>query len=106
MVFKSCKSDPDIWFCSTINDDGTDFYQYILLYTDDILVIMKNPEDFMRHELNKKFVVKLNSIGPPTEYPGNKVSYVTLDNVQNAWIFSSSQYVQDAVKNIIGEDLT
>ena len=29
------------------------------------------------------------------------MSYVTLENGQNAWSFSSSQYVQDAVKNVI-----
>ena len=29
------------------------------------------------------------------------MSYLTLNNVRNAWIFSSSQYVQDAVKNVI-----
>ena len=62
---------------------------------------MQNPEDFICHELGKIFFVKPNSIGPPTRYIGNKVSYVTLENVRSAWRFSSSQYVQDAVKNVI-----
>ena len=45
--------------------------------------------------------MKPNSIGPPTQYLGNKVSYVNLKNVQSAWIFSSSQYIPDAVKDVI-----
>ena len=102
MGFESWKYDPDVWFHSYIKDDGTKYYQDVLLYTDDILDIMQNPEDFIRHEIGKIFVVNPNSIGPPTHYLENKVSYITLENVQNSWRFRSSQYVKDAVKNFIG----
>ena len=80
MGFESCEADPDVCFSSVMKDDGTDYYQYVLLYTDDILAIMQKPEDFIRHELGKIFVVKPNYIGPPTQYLGNKVSYVNLEN--------------------------
>ena len=66
MGFESYKSDPDIYFCSTIKDKGNNYYQYVLLYTDNILAIMQKPEDFIRNELGKRFVVKPNYIGPPT----------------------------------------
>jgi hypothetical protein len=61
---------------------------------------MEEPEKFIREELSDKFVVKPNSIGKPTQYLGNKVSQVQLENGINAWSFSSSQYVQSAVKNV------
>ena len=80
-----------------MKDDGTYYYQYALLCTDDILAIMQNPEDFIRHKIVKRFVVKPKSVGPPTEYLVNKVSYITLENVQSSWSFSSSQYFQDTV---------
>ena len=67
MGFESFKSDPDVWFSSAMKDDGTDYYQYVLIYIDNILAIMKNSEDFIRHELGKTFVVKPDSIGPPTK---------------------------------------
>ena len=67
MGFESWKDDPDIWFCSGMKDNSIDYYEYVLLYTDNILAIMQNPEDFIRHELGKIFVVKPNSIGPPTQ---------------------------------------
>jgi len=100
MGFMSCKADPDVWFRPSMKEDGTDYYQYVLLYTDDILAIMEKPETFIREELSNKFVVKPNSIGKPTQYLGNKVSYVQLENGHYAWSFSSSQYVQSAVKNV------
>ena len=46
-------------------------------------------------------MVNPNSIGPRTQYLGNKVSHVTLDNGQNAGIFSSFHYVQNDVKKFI-----
>ena len=61
---------------------------------------MEEPETFIRKELTEKFVVKPKSIGRPTQYLGNKVSYLQLDNGNYAWGFSSSQYVQNAVKNV------
>ena len=41
MGFKSCKADPDIWFFYAIKVDITEYYQYLLLYTEDIMAIMK-----------------------------------------------------------------
>ena len=98
MGFEYCKADPDIWFRSSVKDNCIDYYQYVLIYTDNILAIMKNPEDFICHELVKIFVLKTNSIGPRTQYLGNKVSFVTIENGRSAWRFISSQYVQDSVK--------
>ena len=101
MGFESCKADPDVWFCSSMKYYSTEYCQYFLLYTNDIMAIMQKSDDFVRNELGKRFVVNPNSIGPPTQYLGNKVSSITLDNVRNAWSFSSSRYVQAAVKNVI-----
>ena len=101
LCFEPCKYDPEVWFCSAMKDDGTDYYQYVLLYTDGILAILNNTEDFIRHELGKTFVVNSNYILTPTKYLRNNVSYVTLENFRKAWRFNSSQHVQDAVENVI-----
>ena len=61
---------------------------------------MEEPELFLRDELGNVFTLKEKSIGPPTQYLGNKVSQVTLKNVTNCWSFSSSQYVQSTVNNV------
>ena len=98
--FESCKADPDVWIRPGTKADGSEYYQYVLLYTDDILCIMENPEKFLMDEFGHYFTLKSNSIGPPSQYLGNKVTQVTLENGTTCWSFSSSQYIQNAVKNV------
>ena len=47
MGFESCKADPDVWFRPATYADGSEYYQYVLLYTDDILAIMEELENFL-----------------------------------------------------------
>ena len=49
---------------------------------------------------SNKFVLKEESIGKPTQYLGGRLCEVTLENGVSAWSFSSTQYVQAAVKNV------
>ena len=81
-------------------DDGSPYYEYVLLYVDDVLVISEQGEHVLRNEIGKYFEMKEESIGPPTIYLGGKLSYVALDNGVQAWSFSSSQYAQAVVQNV------
>ena len=98
--FTSCPADPDVWMRPAIKSDGTKCYDYVLLYVDDALVVSKNAESILRNELGRYFELKEESIGPPDHYLGGKVRKVQFENGVNAWAFSSSQYVQTAVKNV------
>ncbi len=98
--FFPCKADPDVWLRDGLRADGSKYWEYVLLYTDDILAIMEEPEKFLREEMDNIFTLKPNSIKPPTHYLGNKVSQVELANGAKCWSFSSSQYVQNAIGNV------
>ena len=98
--FTSCKADSEVWMREAQKDDGTKYWEYVLLYVDDTLCISCNGEDVLRNEIGKYWLIKEGSIGPPTIYLGNKVSKVTLENGVSAWSFSSSQYVQSTVENV------
>lgn len=98
--FKSCRGDPDIWMRPAQKDDGSTYWEYVLLYVDDALVISQRADSIVRTEIGKYFYVKESSIGPPELYLGSKVSKVTLENGVKAWAFCSSQYVQAAVSNV------
>ena len=98
--FDSCKADPDVWMRPATKSDGSTYYEYVLLYVDDALVVSENPERILREELGKYFELKEASIGPPDIYLGGKVSSVTLENGVKAFSFSASQYVKAAVANV------
>ena len=101
LKFRSCEGDPDVWMRPAIKPgDGTEYWEYVLLYVDDALVISMNAEDILRNEIGKYWTMKKDSIGPPKVYLGNKISKVLLENGALAWAFSSSQYVQLAVSNV------
>ena len=52
------------------------------------------------YELGRHFHLKEESIGPPTIYLGGRVRKVQLENGVWALSFSSSHYVQSAIKNV------
>jgi hypothetical protein len=89
--FTSCLADPDVWMRPAKRSDGSDYYEYILLYTDDALVVSENAEQILRNELGRYFTLKEESIGPPKVYLGGHVRKVKLDNGVECWAFNSSQ---------------
>ena len=46
--FKSLITDPDVWMRPATNPDGERYYEYILVYVDDILCISHEPERPMK----------------------------------------------------------
>ena len=100
--FQSSRGDPDVWFREARRADTNElYYEYVLLYTDDILVVSERAEDIIRGEIGRKFMLKEESIGPPSQYLGGKLSLVELVNGRKAWSFSSAQYVKEAVANAV-----
>ena len=84
---------------SATRADGQDYFEYILLYVDDFLCISENSKPALL-QIDKYFPIKPASLGPTKTYPGGTVSNIQLPNGVHAWAFSSSQYVNEAVKSV------
>ena len=52
------KADPDVWMRPGIKADGNEYWQYVLLYTDNILAVMEESEKFLQEEVGKCFAMK------------------------------------------------
>jgi hypothetical protein len=48
MDFQPCLADPDVWFHPATKPDGFEYYEYLIVYVDDILVLSHRSEDIMR----------------------------------------------------------
>jgi hypothetical protein len=64
MGFKPCKADPDLWM-----RPQTDHYEYICVYVDDLMVMMKEPQPFFDLLINK-YNYKLKGVGEPVYHLG------------------------------------
>ena len=62
-----------------IQSYGSEYYKYILLYTDDALSVSENPEKLLRDELGRYFELKEDIIGPLRIYLGGHVQKVQLE---------------------------
>jgi hypothetical protein len=98
--FTSLRADPDVWFRLSKQATGEDYYKYVLLYVDDVLVISERADKVLHKVIGQHFVLREESIGPPSIYLGGKLQEITLENGVMAWAFGSCQYTQSAVINV------
>jgi hypothetical protein len=47
----TCRADADVWMRQATKADGTEYYEYVLLYDDGCLVVSENPEAILQQEL-------------------------------------------------------
>ena len=51
--FTSCQADPDVWMRAATKPDGVEYFEYVLLYVDDCLVISHKPVEILREEIGR-----------------------------------------------------
>ena len=47
LQFHPCLADPDLWMRKATKPDGDTYWEYVLIYVDDILVISHKPDKIM-----------------------------------------------------------
>jgi hypothetical protein len=95
-----CRADRDLWMkAETRPGDGVSYWDYILIYVDDIFCLHHDPGSPLA-KLDEYFKMKEGSIQVPTFYLGAKLEKTVLPNGVVAWGMISSKYVQSAVQNV------
>ena len=101
--FVSCKADPDVWLRPGVKPDGTEYYEYVLTYVDDILCCSHDPAKVME-TLKNVYKLKDGSVGRPTTYLGADVKEWSLPSLDDpgkkCWGMSSETYVKRVVKDV------
>ena len=100
--YMPCEADPDLWMKPAARSDGFEYWEYVLLYVDDVLAIGEEPQEVLR-KIDKYFGLKPGSLADPSQYLGAKVRQMTMENGVMCWAMSGSQYVQEAVRNVQNE---
>ena len=93
------KADPDVWMRAAIKPDGTEYYEYVLCYVDDVLAISQDPMRTIEG-IQSMFKLKDDKAEPPDIYLGATLEQVETQGGTKCWSMSSEQYVKAAVTNL------
>jgi Fe-S-cluster containining protein len=98
LEFSPCRADQDVWMRKAVKSTGEKYWEYVFIYTDDVIAMSENPRQILT-DMNKHFLLKEDSIGPPTRYLGANISeYHVPGDDKPKWAIGSQEYVKEAVR--------
>ena len=102
MGFVPTIADPDVYRKPSAKENGFKYYEYILVYVDDVLIISHNTATHLE-SIQAQYELNPTSIGPPSRYLGADVRKVTRPGDPTGreyWSLSANTYVKNAVRNV------
>jgi hypothetical protein len=100
MGFTASLADPDIWYRAATKPDGTEYYEYLIVYVDDILVLSHCPKDVMKM-FSKIYHLKEEPTVPKT-YLGATILEWSI-NGDKMWAMSAQCYIKEAIRCLESE---
>ena len=97
MKFTPSRGDPDLWPRMANKPTGEKYWEYLLTYVDDIIVISHEVKAVMA-TIAQVYTIKAGSEKEPDQYLGATVRKWKLGEGQFCWGMSSSNYVKEAVR--------
>jgi hypothetical protein len=83
--------------------DGFQYWSYVLVYTDNILIFNHEPQCAMDY-LASQYTLKPGSVKKPDQYLGAQVSKFYIDGTENLekphWALSLEKYMKQAVADV------
>jgi Reverse transcriptase (RNA-dependent DNA polymerase) len=77
MGYTPCKADPDVWLQAARKPDGTEYYEYLLTYVDDCLVVSHDPKRIDK-SLEEEYKYLLKDVGESIRYLGAEIGKIIL----------------------------
>jgi hypothetical protein len=103
MGYVTCVSDHDVWMKAKVKPTGDEYWEYILIYSDDILV-MSHELQMVMLGLMKAYTLKEGSVAKPKTYLGADVAeHIFSDAVDPEtirWSLSSDTYIKRAIADV------
>ena len=97
--FESCYADADVWRRAALKKDDSKYYEYILTYVDDCLLISEDTLSIIDALKKEPFNYTLKDVGPPKKYLGAKCGKYNLGDSE-VWYMSAELYLHHAIKEV------
>jgi hypothetical protein len=99
MNFHPSLADPDVWFRPATKDSGFEYYEYILVYINDVLVISAMPSPVMK-TIQNAYRLK-DPPAPHSTYLGATIKPWSIPHeTKPVWSMNCVQYLKEAIKNV------
>ena len=99
LKFCNTRADSDVYIRRATDSEGNHYYEYVLIYVDDILIISKKPDEILE-PIKAQFELKPESIKPPERYLGADVECAYSLGNRTCMTMSPDTYLKQAVKNL------
>lgn len=96
--FVSCKSDPDVWRRAATKSTGFKYYEYILVYVDDCIIVSEFPQNIL-DKFKSNYNYRLKDVGEPSRFLGAKIGRVVVEG-KDSWFISAQDYLEKALATI------
>jgi len=97
--FLPTRIDPDVYYRKNCRPNGEAYYEYVLVYVDDVLAISHDPTTIMKG-IGEHFTIKDDKYGEPTTYLGANIERIQLDDGSWAWSMTSEHYVKNLIETV------
>ncbi len=91
MDFRPTLADPDMWIKPACKPDGSEYYQYILVDVDDLLVLSHAPKEIM-NTIQKAYRLKDTPAEPITHLGATIKQWTVPHEPRTVWSMNSQQY--------------
>ena len=93
------KADTDVWIKPTVKPDGSEYYEIVLCYVENVLSISDDP---MKTIEDIKLVFKLKGYKAEITdmYLGDTIKTLETTDGTTYWKISSEKYVKASVENV------
>jgi hypothetical protein len=95
MGFENSMADPDVWLRPAAKENGFDYYEYLIVYVDDILVLSHRAKEVM-NTIEQLYRLKEPASTPKT-YLGASILEWSISG-DKMWAMSSQKYVKEAIR--------
>ena len=93
--YKPTMADPNVYQRRAIREGGEPYYEWLLCYVDDLLVVSAKPQETM-DAISKTYNLR-DSVKPPERYLGANTSKWQLPDCCEVWSMSGKDYLKNAI---------
>ena len=97
--YRPSLADPDVWMRPATKPNGERYYEYVLCYVDDVMVISHKPMMTI-DGIRQTFKLKGDKAESPDMYLGAQLMQSENDKGTKCWTLSSEKYLKAAIANV------